>query len=139
MKGVVTPQTLPEGFVDPHNGGFTEDIGPIYQLRCAETVCSGFYVEQRHCNPQAICHGGWLSTFADVALVRQGSLIAGPLVTISLTVDFIGAAHLGEWVESCCEVATKTNSMVFVQGTATAGSRPALRMNGIFKIVRPAQ
>jgi acyl-coenzyme A thioesterase PaaI-like protein len=136
MKGIVTPQNLPEGFVDPHNGGFTEDIGPIYQLRSDETVCSGFYVEQRHCNPQAICHGGWLSTFADVALVRQGSLIAAPLVTISLTVDFIDATYLGEWVESRCEVATRTKSMVFVQGMATANGRPALRMNGIFKIVR---
>jgi acyl-coenzyme A thioesterase PaaI-like protein len=132
----VTPQTLPEGFFDPHNGGFTEDIGPIYLRKSDGNLGSGFYVEQRHCNPQAICHGGWLSTFADVALVRQGSLIASPLVTISLTVDFIGAAHLGEWVESRCEVATKTNSMVFVQGTATAGGRPTLRMNGIFKIVR---
>jgi acyl-coenzyme A thioesterase PaaI-like protein len=130
-------QTIPEGFVDPENGGFTGSIGPIYQRKSEGHVCSGFYVEQRHCNPQATCHGGWLSTFADVALVRQGSLIALPLVTISLTVDFIDAAHLGEWVESRCDVVSKTRSMVFVQGTASANGRPALRMNGIFRIIAP--
>jgi uncharacterized protein (TIGR00369 family) len=132
------PHTLPEGFIDPENGGFTGNIGPIYQRKSEGQLCSGFYVEQRHCNPQATCHGGWLSTFADVALVRQGSLTAQPLVTISLTVDFMGAAHLGEWVESRCEIASKTRSMVFVQGTATANGRPALRMNGIFRIMQAA-
>jgi acyl-coenzyme A thioesterase PaaI-like protein len=132
------PRTLPEGFVDPENGGFTGNIGPIFQQKTEGQVHSGFHVEQRHCNPQAICHGGWLSTFADVALVRQGSLIAQPLVTISLTVDFIGAAHLGEWVESRCEIASHTRSMVFVQGTATANGRAALRMNAIFRIMRTA-
>jgi uncharacterized protein (TIGR00369 family) len=130
-------QSLPEGFIDPGNGGFTGNIGPIFQRKTVDQVHSGFFVEQRHCNPQATCHGGWLSTFADVALVRQGSLVASPLVTISLTVDFIDPAHLGEWVESRCEVASRTKSMVFVQGTATANGRPALRMNGIFRILTP--
>jgi uncharacterized protein (TIGR00369 family) len=138
MTAIVMARALPDGFVDPKNGGFTGNIGPIYQRNSDGHVCSGFYVEQRHCNPQATCHGGWLSTFADVALVRQGSLIAQPLVTISLTVDFMGAAHLGEWLESRCEVASNTKSMIFVQGTATANGRPALRMNGIFKIMRTA-
>ena len=128
---------LPEGYIDPKNGGFTGNIGPIFQRKTDGYIYSGFYVEERHCNPQATCHGGCLSTFADVALVRQGSLIASPLLTISLTTDFIDAAHLGEWVESRCEVASKTKSMVFVQGTATANGRPALRMNGIFRIIVP--
>jgi acyl-coenzyme A thioesterase PaaI-like protein len=137
VNAIIMAQTIPEGFVDPENGGFTGNIGPIFQHKSEAHVHSGFYVEQRHCNPQARCHGGWLSTFADVALVRQGSLIALPLVTISLTVDFIDAAHLGEWVESRCEIVSKTRSMVFVQGTATASGRPALRMNGIFRIIAP--
>jgi acyl-coenzyme A thioesterase PaaI-like protein len=128
---------IPEGFFDPENQGFTGNIGPIYRCDCDGHIDSGFRVEKRHCNPEATCHGGWLSTFADVALVRQGSLAASPLVTISLTVDFIGAAHLGEWVQSRCEVASKTGGMVFLQGSATANGRPALRMNGIFKIIRP--
>jgi acyl-coenzyme A thioesterase PaaI-like protein len=128
---------IPEGFFDPKNEGFTGNIGPILRRDSDGHIDSGFFVEQRHCNPQATCHGGWLSTFADVALVRQGSLAASPLVTISLTVDFIGVAPLGEWVQSRCDVVTKTNSMVFLQGTATANGRPALRMNGIFRIIRP--
>jgi acyl-coenzyme A thioesterase PaaI-like protein len=130
-------QILPKGFIDPENGGFTGNIGPIFQQKTENHLRSGFFVEQRHCNPQAICHGGWLSTFADVSLVREASLVASPLVTISLTVDFIDAAHLGEWVESRCDVASKTRSMVFVQGMATANCRPALRMNGIFRIITP--
>lgn len=128
----------PPGFVDPGIGGFVGDLGPICRHDTGGHIHSGFVVEQRHCNPSDICHGGWLSTFADVSLVRVGAVgIESGLVTVSLTVDFVGAAALGEWVESRCEVVGRTGSMVFVQGTATSNGRPTLRMSGIFKILRP--
>jgi uncharacterized protein (TIGR00369 family) len=128
---------VPEGFIDPRIGGFVGDLGPVYRHDCDGHVRSGFFVRQAHCNPADICHGGWLSTFADVSLVRQAGLTASPLVTISLAVDFLDAVQIGEWVESRCEIVRRTNSMVFAQGTAHAKGRAVLRMNGIFRILRP--
>jgi acyl-coenzyme A thioesterase PaaI-like protein len=129
--------SIPDGFSDPTVSGFAGNNGPIYRREIEGNVLSGFLVEQRHCNPQRTCHGGWLSTFADVGQVRQGRLVASPLVTISLTVDYLDAAQLGEWVESRCEVARHTRSMVFLQEMASANGRPVLRMNGTFRIRHP--
>jgi acyl-coenzyme A thioesterase PaaI-like protein len=108
---------LPEGFEDPGIGGF---VG---------------------CNPSGICHGGWLSTFADVQLVRQvfaeiGEDRPAPR-TVSLSVDFLSAAMLGEWVDGSAELVRVTKTLAFVQGIARVGDRPLLRMNGIFSLRRP--
>ena len=131
------PHSIPEGFVDPQIGGLAGNLGPIYRKDLPDRIISGSLIAERHCNPGNICHGGWLSTVADVAMVRQGALVAKPLVTISLTVDFLDAVHLGEWMEAHCEVIRHTKSMVFLQGMVHVGARPVLRMNGIFRILRP--
>jgi uncharacterized protein (TIGR00369 family) len=132
---------LPEGFEDPGIGGFVGAIGPIYRKLIGKKSIAGFRVESRHCNPSGICHGGWLSTFADVQLVRQvfaeiGENRPAPR-TVSLSVDFLSAAMLGEWVDGSAELVRVTKTLAFVQGIARVGDRPLLRMNGIFSLRRP--
>jgi uncharacterized protein (TIGR00369 family) len=130
-----------EGFEDPGVGGFVGHIGPIYRKQIGTRSIAGFRVEERHCNPSGICHGGWLSTFADVQLVRQIGLAlnmgGSGLRTVSLTVDFLSSAKLGEWVEGSAELIRATRSLAFAQGTARVGDRIIIRMNGIFSLPRP--
>jgi uncharacterized protein (TIGR00369 family) len=129
-----------EGFEDPGVGGFVGEIGPIYRKIVGNRSIAGFRVERRHCNPSGICHGGWLSTFADVQLVRQVHTELGiggrGTRTVSLSVDFLSAAMLGEWVEGSAHMIRATRTLAFVQGQALVGDRPVLRMNGIFSIRR---
>ncbi|MBK6799931.1 MAG: PaaI family thioesterase [Novosphingobium sp.] len=95
---------------------------------------SGFFVEERHCNPRGICHGGWLSTFADIAMVRQATVNrAHGALTISMAVDFLEAVPLGSWVESRCEIVREADRIVHVQGVALVDGRAVLRMNGTFR------
>ena len=103
---------------------------------------AGFRVEARHCNPSGICHGGWLATFADVQLVRQAVADLGADIgmrTVSLTVDYLSGATLGEWVEGGARVVRATRTLAFVEGSAGVGDRPVLRMNAIFSLKRPAR
>ena len=130
---------IPDGFVPlPFKGGFVGTNGPLYAKRADGMLRLGFRVEERHCNPMGICHGGMLATFADMQLpfgARAQSENADRfLPTISLTTDSMAPAPMGAWVEGETVVLRVTRNMVFAQMTATADGTLCLRANGIFKI-----
>lgn len=128
------PRVIPEGFFDPQLRGFVAHNGIIWRRNDPGHAVSGFYVEERHCNPRGICHGGWLSTFADIAMVRQATVgRAGGALTINMAVDFLEAVPLGAWIESRCETVRDTGTIVHVQGVALVEGRVVLRMNGTFR------
>lgn len=130
---------IPEGFVElPFSYGFIGANGPLYAKRDQGLVRLGFRVEERHCNPMGIAHGGMLVTFADMQLPLasrfQGGLADNFLPTINLTVDFLAPARMGAWVEGETQVLRRTRNLVFAQCIVTADGEPALRASGIFKI-----
>lgn len=132
---------IPAGFAAlPFRTGFVGVNGPLYYRRdeSSGALHLGFRVEERHCNPMRIAHGGMLVTFADMQLPFgarfQGDLADNFLPTINLSVDFLAAAKLGAWVEGETQVLRKTRNLVFAQCTVTADDEPCLRASGIFKI-----
>ncbi|RYE50763.1 MAG: PaaI family thioesterase, partial [Hyphomicrobiales bacterium] len=57
----------PEGFSPLGlTSEFIKLAGPMFARHGAGRVDLGFRVEERHCNIWKNCHGGWLSTLADV-------------------------------------------------------------------------
>lgn len=127
------PDPVPAGFVDPRAGGFVGALGPILRHDRADQVVSGFVVAERHCNPFGICHGGWLSTFADVSMVRMAANGEGRWVTAGLSVDFLKPVPLGAWVESDCLRLPQGARTCLVQGVARARGEVVLRMNATFR------
>ena len=130
---------IPEGFIElPFNYGFIGVNGPLYARRDGGRLHLGFRVEERHCNPMGIAHGGMLVTFADMQLPLasryQADLPENFLPTINLSVDFLAPARLGAWVEGETQVMRRTRNLVFSQCTVTADGEPSLRASGIFKI-----
>jgi len=118
-------------------GSFMDLTGPLYGRIEGESLLLGFRVEPRHCNPIGICHGGMLATFADMMLGVGCSFQAKLgrfLPTVNLTVDFLGAAALGAWIEGRVEVLRTTRNLVFGQTQASADGAPAVRASGILKI-----
>lgn len=137
---VPAPPAVPPGFKRfPGERGFIGVNGPLWVLREGTLFKLGFHVEARHCNPMGICHGGMLATFADM-LLPIGAVTMVPelhrrfLPTVSLQVDFIGPARLGDWVEGEMQVLRTTRKMVFAQGLARSNGAMALRCSGVFKI-----
>ena len=134
-----TVDGIPEGFRAIKIGGpFIFHNGPLYGKWTGQRLLLGFRVEKRHTNPLQMCHGGMLATFADMlipcAAMYQSDMERRFLPTISLQVDYMGAAPLGAWVQGEADVLRTTRNMLFGQGLVSADGEPALRVSGIFKM-----
>jgi acyl-coenzyme A thioesterase PaaI-like protein len=53
---------------------------------------------------------------------------------VSLQLDFMAPAQLGDWVEGETQVLRTTRTLVFAQGVVKSGDVTALRCSGVFKI-----
>ena len=132
-------ENVPQGFKSIKIGGpFVTLNGPLYAKWTGERLLLGFRVEKRHTNPLGMCHGGMLATFVDMLIpcisMYQVDMERRFLPTISLQIDYMGAAPLGAWVQGEADVLRTTRNMLFGQGLVTADGQPALRVSGIFKL-----
>ena len=128
----------PAGFAPIDGGpGFGEFFGPVYHD--AERGRLGFRVAPRHINLFGLCHGGAVATFADyqIAPLRRAGLITGPFApTLSLNVDYLGPARLGEWVELEATLARATGRYLFTQAMITNAAGPVARSTAIYAMMR---
>ncbi len=133
---------IPAGFRPIKSGGeYIALNGPICFRRDADALVFGFRVQARHCNPMGICHGGWLATMADM-IMPLGARAAAQLddnflLTVSMSLDFMGPASLGAWVEGRAQLLSRTKRMVFAQGMLTVDDKTILRCSGVFRIGPP--
>ena len=132
----VTPP--PPGFALIDGGpGFGEFFGPVYHD--AELRRLGFRVAPRHINLFGLCHGGAVATFADyqIAPLRRAGIVTGPFApTLSLNVDYLGPARLGDWVELEATLARATGRYLFTQALITNAAGPVARATAIYAMTR---
>lgn len=112
-----------------------EGFAPVYcRLRGPDDVLLGFRVGPQHCNPRGNCHGGTWATMADVLMGLNASFqtgMGGP--TVSLSIDYLGAAEVGQWVEGSARVLRHTPRLAFADCLFTADGVTALRANAVFR------
>ncbi|MGI1677767.1 MAG: PaaI family thioesterase [Cellvibrionaceae bacterium] len=139
---------LPDGF-EPlfRTSPYLEMIGPIYNkklLRSAEGIDSvkgiviGFFVQEKHCNARGLVHGGIVSGIADVALGYNASLSKNPpvsMVTTNLSIDYVGAIKLGEWVEVHVDVQKVGSRVAFANCYFVVKDKRVARASGVFNII----
>jgi uncharacterized protein (TIGR00369 family) len=129
---------IPRGFkVIDVGGSFISHNGPFYAAIRNKQFVMGMLIEQRHCNPHHICHGGMLSAFSDM-LLPYGAMYALGMKrrftpTISLQIDFLAPVNLGSWIEGTCEPLRSTNNLLFVQGLIKHKEDIVARASGLFK------
>ena len=128
---------LADGWKLLETGGFIELVGPVYFQQNGEDIRYGFTTEARHKNRRGVVHGGVLAAFADRTLAMAGRRVNDdlPQATIELSVRFIDAVQVGEFVASVSEVVRKTRSIIFVRGTLTVGSRIVATADGVWKVL----
>jgi len=129
---------IPDGFrmLRDVGGQFINVNGPLYFRKTDSGLLLGLRIEERHCNPMGICHGGMLMTFCDMVMpmaANYANKLAQFLPTISMTTDFVGPAKLGAWLEGRTDVLKVTRNLVFTQAIITADGEPAVRASGTFK------
>ena len=60
------------------------------------------------------------------------------LVTVNLSVDFLGSALVGQWLEFDTVFVKPGSTLAFAQAFVTADGQPCARANAVFRVVRKA-
>jgi len=134
----MTKAEIPAGFrlLNLPKNPFIEANGPLYGKLDDGRFVMGFLCEEKHCNPMMACHGGMLSTLADMLLLLGTNIqtqLGQFLVTVSLHVDFVAAVKQGDWLEGRAEVLRAGKSLIFTEGRMTVGDTIVARVNAVLK------
>ena len=119
---------IPPGFA-PHtrHSPLTDPWEPLYARREGHGVQLGLRVREAHCNSRGFAHGGLVSALADnamglsaVAAARAEAASTGQAeppsaVTVSLSLDFIASAAIGDWLSLRPVVLRHGRTLAFVE------------------------
>ena len=130
---------IPEGF-EPHfrKSPLTDPWEPLYAKKTEKAVIMGLRLAKPHTNSRGLIHGGLIAALSDAAMGYSCAQVMGwtsSLVTISLAVDFIGAAQVGQWLVIESDVIKTGSTICFAQSLVKADDVVIARANGTFRVV----
>lgn len=134
---------VPDGFT-PHTrkSPLTEPWEPIYAMVTADAHILGIHVRAAHTNSRGLVHGGLISALADNAMglscglrLREGQR----LLTVSLSIDFLGQAKLGQWLTVETNFVKPGGTLCVAQSFIKADGAIIARANASFRVVEPAR
>ena len=130
---------IPDGF-EPHfrKSPLTEPWEPLYSRRTDKAVIIGLRLAKPHTNSRGLIHGGLIAALTDNAMGYSCALVMGwnnSLVTISLAVDFVGTAKIGQWLAIEPEVIRTGSTICFAQSLSKADDIVVARANATFRVV----
>lgn len=118
-------------------GGFVAINGPVFLKTQDEEHILGAWLTERHNNGVQITHGGWLASLMDITMpvCIVPRLNPRPLrvLTVSMSLDFMGSGKPGDWIEGRAELLRETSSLLFIQGILSVEGKAVLRGSAIFK------
>lgn len=135
-------ETVPEGF-SPHTrtSGLTKPWEPLYAKVTDQAFILALRAGEAHANGRGFVHGGLIASLADNAMGLSCGLqmpnLAG-LVTVSLSVDYLASARLGQWIEFTTNFVKPGKTLAVAQMLVTADGTPVARANATFSVLRAA-
>jgi uncharacterized protein (TIGR00369 family) len=140
MEPGAQERPIPQGF-EPHfrKSRVTDAWEPLYSRRLADVVQIGLFVAEAHCNSRGLLHGGVIAALADNAMglscvAALGDRAQRGLVTVSLNVDYVGAAKIGQWLQVEPRIVKAGTSLAFADALVTAEGNIVARANASFKV-----
>ncbi|MBV9531230.1 MAG: PaaI family thioesterase [Bradyrhizobium sp.] len=136
-------ESVPEGF-EPHfrESAFTDPWEPLYSRRNEKSVSIGLRLRKPHTNSRGLIHGGLIASLADNAMgysCAQATGWTASLVTISLAVDYVGSAGIGQWLAVECDVIKTGSTICFAQSLIEADDVVIARANASFRVLQNKQ
>jgi uncharacterized protein (TIGR00369 family) len=125
----------PAGFTP----GFLDAGGPYLLKRVEGRTLVGVEIAAHHMNYRDAAHGGVLATLADVALSYQAYASEAPpvpVVTSSMTVNYLQPAKLGQWVVADAMIDRIGGRQAHVSGKIFDGRTMLATMSGVFTLMR---
>lgn len=125
------------GWTKIRDEGFAELAGPYWERVADGALGYGFFTEERHRNRNGMIHGGVLLAFADQAMGMTAWKASGQTLqaTAQLSLQFVAAVQIGDFVEAHCTVARATRSLVFMTGILTVSERVVATASGVWKLI----
>ena len=98
----MTTTDIPEGF-EPRSrrSPLTDPWEPLYSKQTNKAVIIGLRLAKPHTNARGFVHGGLIAALTDKAMGHScGRQLRGAvsLVTVSMAIDFISSAQVGQWL-----------------------------------------
>ncbi|MGJ8560603.1 MAG: PaaI family thioesterase [Litorimonas sp.] len=132
----------PAGF-KPHarRSPFTDPFEPLFARIDAPQYSLGTRLRAVHCNSRGLVHGGFIATLADngmglccgQALSQAGRKVLG-MVTVNLSVDYVGQAQVGDWLETQSTVIKLGGTLAFLETRLMSNDVTVARANATFKV-----
>ncbi len=121
----------------PFPDGYSSAVGPYYSRMDGDRPLIGMFVTDFHVSPRGACHGAVIASLADHQSLSAG-VMAGRMerfaATVSMSLDFIGPALLGDWLELRTDLLKATRQFLFTQAIIRNGAgAPVARSSAVFK------
>jgi uncharacterized protein (TIGR00369 family) len=135
----MTSTDIPAGF-EPHfrKAPLTDPWEPLYSKKTDKAVIIGLRLAKPHTNARGLIHGGLIAALADNAMGYSCALVTNwttSFVTISLSIDFVGSAEIGQWLAVESEVIKTGSTICFAQSLVKADDIVIARASGTFRVV----
>ena len=143
MPAGYQPHTRRSPLTDPWEPLFSRQLGDAQSAAPTDALYLALEIREAHCNARGFAHGGLLSALADNAMghsaVLQARRRAGAekasAVTVSLSLDFLDTAQVGDCVEFQPTVLKVGRTLAFVDCRVVCGERLIARGSASFRMV----
>jgi acyl-coenzyme A thioesterase PaaI-like protein len=135
---LVEPESIPDGYV-PHlrSSPVTDPWLPLFARTQTGIVNLALRVRPAHCNGKGFLHGGVINAMADNAmglsvietLSQRGIARSRGGSTVSLSLDFLSSAQVGQWVEFLPRILKIGSGIGFADCLVLADSQTIARGN----------
>ena len=138
-KTKMESQAVPEGFA-PHfkRSPVTDPWEPLFSRRCEKSVQLGMWLREAHCNSRGLLHGGVIAALADNAMGLScvaSQQAARSALTVSLNVDYLATAKIGQWLLIDPRVVKTGSTLGFVDALIAADGETIARATATFRML----
>src|SRR3979409_2245789 len=124
MEHRMTTTAVPEGFERQSRPSPPPDPWePIYSKQTPGAIILGLRLATPHTNARGFAHGGLIAALTDKAMGHScGYKMRGvhSLVTVSMSIDFISSAQIGQWLTVETDVIKTGSTICFAQSFVKA-------------------
>lgn len=134
---IQSEQAVPSGFARHfRHSPVTDPWEPIYSKQADRKIVLGLHVRESHANARGLAHGGLISALADNAMGLSCAIqFATPhsLLTVNLSIDFLGVAKIGDWLEFDTVFTKVGSTLCFAQAYITADGVTCAKASATFR------
>jgi acyl-coenzyme A thioesterase PaaI-like protein len=138
----------PEGFVRHGRiSPLTAPWEPLYERALPDRLVLGLWLRTPHTNTRGAAHGGLIAALADKAMGLSCAIVRGvspatssepaSFVTVSLGVDYLETARIGQWFVVDTSFVKAGRSLCFAGADLTADGVLVARAHATFRVVAP--